>query len=589
MTAPASNDVLAMQQRIAQLERELEDCKQSEATFRAAYQALAEQGAAEAAASEAKQAESALLRQTLVLSRTTSMLVERDRQLQAFQRIGQAILAYLDRQRILDTLAEQLAAANILKEVSIALIRTQGTEIAVETRTAPQEGPAVPEGILRSVRSGQVYIESSGSGQAVYHIPVKNGDQVLAVLQARSPATQRKETLQRIASMQPLLELIAVALEHARLYEAAQTRSRQVIRLERQRALAEMAMGVSHNLNNMLAAILVPAQFLQKNNPDAQVRRDADEIVTAGRRAADLVRRLYRSVQPRENEVLEAVRLDRVAAEALDATRDRRRQRGVPIRIETDLKAVPPVQGVALEMHNIAVNLILNAVDALPEGGTITLRTAATAQGALLAVEDDGIGMDEETRSRVFEPFFTTKDDVGPGLGLSTANNAVTYWGGQIEVESTPGGGSTFTVQLPAAVAQDDDDGEAPQQADPHLTGRLLIVEDDPTVRDVLTNLLSETHEVDAVASGALAVERAEPGRYDVALVDFGLPDLAGDRVVEALRQRDRRIATVLITGWNLAPARTEAFDFCLQKPFHDLDRLEDTVAHALELRRSRA
>lgn len=589
----ASTQEKTLRQRVADLERQVAFHRQSADDLQRVCQTL-EAGNGTAPPDRAQKA---LLRQTAVLSRTMSMLIERDRLLQACQRIGQATLNHLDRDRILDALTEQLAEAEILDLFSVSLLERRGNALEVSScrhsdGRQGQTGPA-SEAIAHAASQGGVYCTDAADGFETYYAPVRHGEEAVAMFAIKGQRATRTETLQRLAFMEPLFDQIAVALEHARLYREAQSRNRQLIRLERQRALGEMALGVSHNLNNMLAAVLVPAQFLQRGGADPeQVRREADEIVAAGRRAADLVRRLYRSVQPREHEALEAVDLDEIVPQVIEATRERWQdapsRRGLRVVLETDLQGAQPVQGIALEVHNILANLILNAVDALPQGGLITVGTRPTPTGGLLWVRDNGIGMDEATQARVFEPFFTTKDDVGPGLGLSTVYNAVTYWGGHIDINSTPGQGSTFSVQLPAALPAAN--GAPTREPGPDTSGRLLIVEDDPTVRDVLSNLLAETHQVETAADGAAALQNGRA--YDVALIEIGIgDDMAGDRLVRALRQRIPHLATVLVSDWPLGAGdpRAEHFDFSVHKPFHDLALLEDTVARAVELSRQRA
>jgi signal transduction histidine kinase/CheY-like chemotaxis protein len=586
--------IAVLQQRVAQLERQL-DFQQSNAAV------ADQQDQSDTSRNKGGdgKAERALLRQIALLSRTMSMLMERDRLLQAFQRIGQTILTHLDRDRILAVLAEQLVQTEVLDSFSISLLEQRGDQLEViqcqkadgtcQSVTAP-----APEALRNATLQSGVHCITGPDKSMVYYLPIRKGDKPLAVLEVHGSQAEHPTTLQRLAFMDPLLDLIAVALEHARLYRQAQTRNRQLIRLERQRALGEMALGVSHNLNNMLAAVLVPAQFLQRGNADPeQVRREADEIVNAGRRAADLVRRLYRSVQPRDNDNLEAIDLNEIIPQVIEATRDRwqevPRQNGKVIRLETALEPLEAVQAVGLELHGILADLILNAVDALPKGGKITLGTQKTPEGGRLWVRDDGIGMDEEIRRRVFEPFFTTKDDVGPGLGLSTAYNAITYWGGQLEVESQPGEGSTFTIDLPFAPAVPN---SIPSPATSTSTsGRLLIVEDDPTISDVLDNVLSETHQVTTVPNGQDAITHFKASAYDAVLIELDLEGMSGGQVAAALRTLAPHTATVLVLDWPLAAgdSRASLFDYTVEKPFDDLDLLEDTVIRAVELSRQRA
>ena len=370
---------------------------------------------------------------------------------------------------------------------------------------------------------------------------------------------------------------------------------REMIGLERLRALSEMAAGVSHNLNNMLSTVLGPAQILLRQSTDPVVQREAAEILKSGRRARDLVHRLSQAVRGQPAVALGPVAINTLVLQAVQAARprwhDQAAAQGISIEVVTELEAVQDVRGNAADLHDVLLNLLFNAIDALPEGGAVIIGTRTVADAAELTVRDTGIGMDEETRRRVFEPFFTTKMDVGSGLGLSSVHGAVTRAGGQIEVESSPGTGTLFTLCLPlwteppAPVME-----EAPEER-PARAARILVVEDDERTGQLLSRLLSTLYEVDAVLTGREALADFAPGRYDVALIDLALPGMPGDKVARSLVQIDPAVVPVLVTGSDLAPddPRRSAFDFSLRKPLDDLDRIEDVVARAIELHDSRA
>ena len=229
---------------------------------------------------------------------------------------------------------------------------------------------------------------------------------------------------------------------------------RELVGLERLRALEEMAGGISHNLNNILTGVLLPAQVLQSSLRDREQLEDVERIISAAEHARDLVRRLERSVRARELEQEEPVHLDAAVDAALEAARphwlDPARERGAAVEVAVDLKNIPPVRSASKSLCDIVLILLANAVEAMPAGGTVELRARAEGDGVLLSVRDTGIGMDEEIRRRLFEPFFTTKATVDAGLGLSLARGMVSRWGGRIAAESRPGEGATFAVWLPA-------------------------------------------------------------------------------------------------------------------------------------------
>ena len=363
----------------------------------------------------------------------------------------------------------------------------------------------------------------------------------------------------------------------------------ELIRVERLRAIGELAAGVSHNLNNMLTTVLGPAHLLLRHSDEPRVRLEAEDIVASAQRARDLVYRLHLSAGGAMDERVQAVAVNEAVQVAVQATRPRWRDepqaRGVTIEVVTELGDVPLAEATATGLHDILLNLLLNAVDAMPEGGTITIQTQAREGEVQLIVRDTGRGMDAETRRRVFEPFFTTKMDVGTGLGLSTVYGTITSWGGEIEVESAPGEGTRFILRLPVSRQATAPVAER-SEVRRGRPGKLLIVEDDEGACQLLARLLIEDHEVATAHDGREALERFELGRYDVALIDLRISGTPGDQVAREMRQADPALVTVLITGWELKAddLRLARFDFRLQKPFDDLDRVEEVVARAIEL-----
>jgi len=365
---------------------------------------------------------------------------------------------------------------------------------------------------------------------------------------------------------------------------------KDLVRIARLRALWEVSAGIGHNLNNILVGVLGPAQLLRRRTEEERTQQQLDGIITSARRARELVQRLYQAVRGEEEEPLAPVSVNAVVEEAVQTAqprwKDEPEARGISIRVEMDMdNRIPPVRGNQAGLNDILVNLIFNAVDAMPEGGKVIIRSRHTEQNVQLTVSDTGTGMDEETMQRVFEPFFTTKVEVGTGLGLSTVYGSVTRWGGSIDVKSAPGKGTTFTISLVPWVTERTQEKQQ-VEARAGRRGRVLVVEDDDVVRQVLVSLVSEQHEVETAANGPEALKRMEAGRYDVALVDLGMPEMPGDQVGRALKKIDPHLVAILITGWELPendPKRA-VFDFQLQKPLDDIDVVQDTLMRAVEL-----
>ena len=181
--------------------------------------------------------------------------------------------------------------------------------------------------------------------------------------------------------------------------------------------------------------------------------------------------------------------------------------------------------------------------------------------------------------------FYTTKMDLGTGLGLSTVYRTMTNWGGTIDVDSAPGEGTTFTLRFPVWMKKVvEEEGKTIIQST--RSGKVLVVDDDEAICSLLSRLLGEQHEVEAVNNGRQALDRFAPGKYDVIMIDLGMSGMSGDQLVKQIKEIDPVVSTVLITGWDLpdTDTRVSSFDFRIVKPFDDLDEVEDVVAQAIAL-----
>jgi CheY-like chemotaxis protein len=233
------------------------------------------------------------------------------------------------------------------------------------------------------------------------------------------------------------------------------------------------------------------------------------------------------------------------------------------------------------ELREVLVNLVFNAVDAMPQGGTLTLSTRESkGSGSVeIAVADTGVGMTEDVRSRVFDPFFTTKGKAGMGLGLAVSYGIIRRHEGSIEAESEVGRGTTFRLRLPAAQsgAKQEPSAEAPAIAlVPHRPGatRILVVDDEENVRELLADILeSEGYRVELASSGREALEKFGDGRgFDALFTDLGMQGMSGWELAHAVRELDGKIPVAVVTGWGEAVGSSERLaarvDWVIAKPF---------------------
>ena len=367
------------------------------------------------------------------------------------------------------------------------------------------------------------------------------------------------------ATLFPLLRRMVRAVERDRRARqtaelALEETSEQLRQSQKMDAIGRLAGGVAHDFNNLLLAINGYADFLATSVDDPTQRRYAEEIRGAGERAAELTHQLLvfsrrQVLQKRAVNLNDSIRdidamLRRLIGE--DVT--------VELRLDPDLH---PVAADASQMGQVLLNLAVNARDAMSGRGTLTITTRNEDDEVVLEVADDGAGMDEETRARVFEPFFTTKPvGHGTGLGLSTVYGIVTQSGGSIDVQSDPGRGATFTVRLPvtelatATASRRHPAGDAPG------VERILVVDDEKIVRELLAQMLREQgYEVAMAASASEARELQGP--WDLLLTDVVMPETDGVTLSKHIDARH----VMFISGYD-QEALVAGDALFLQKPF---------------------
>jgi len=251
----------------------------------------------------------------------------------------------------------------------------------------------------------------------------------------------------------------AVALENSRLHEELQralqtveAAQRRLVETERLQASRDLAGGLAHHVNNMLMVVLGRVQLLLRRVDAPEVRRDLEAVEQAARNGADLIHRLMGFTQAQPVVLTAPIDLNQVARNALDTTRiwwrDEARARGIEIQVRFEPGEIPAVAGEPTELQEAIRNLLLNAIEALPGGGHITVKTWAADDSVLCSVADSGAAMPEEAKRRALEPFFTTKEALHLGLGLSVVYGIVHRHGGWLDIESAEGG-TVVTVRLP--------------------------------------------------------------------------------------------------------------------------------------------
>jgi len=372
-----------------------------------------------------------------------------------------------------------------------------------------------------------------------------------------------------------------VSTEAERLERMVAERSAELLALQESRAherqlaaIGQLAAGVMHDVNNALNPIMAAAHLLSLRADDPVAVRDyAARILKAAETGAATAARVGRFIrqEPVAGGQEQCVDLATLTDEVIAMTRPlwAERARGGPVRLTRALGAGVTVMGIAGEIREALLNLVQNALDAMPGGGTLGVAVRAVGGEAVLEVSDSGAGMSPEVRERAFEPFFTTKGVRGTGLGLSEVYGIMRRHRGRAEIDSAPGTGTTLRLVFPLAPMLAEPAELAPEA--PRSPKRVLAVEDNKDGREFLCALLAiEGHTVDAVAGVGEAEARLSAGgplAYDVLVTDVGLPDGCGWDLVTSARARWPELRIGVITGWEPRHDAASAADFTLRKP----------------------
>src|SRR5215217_6674271 len=385
-------------------------------------------------------------------------------------------------------------------------------------------------------------------------------------------------------------------------YIAEQERIReQFSQIEKLSALGELASGVAHDFNNTLAGILGRAQLIQRTNDPEKVKRGLDIIIKTAEDGAKTVKRIQDFARQRRDHNFELVSVDQILMDAGEITRPRWKTcaeaSNIHITLDLQFGSNAMVMGDDSELREVLVNMVFNAIDAMPEGGTLSLTTQTAGDSVIITVIDTGIGMYPEVRSKIFDPFFTTKGKAGLGLGLAVSFGIIRRHGGNIEVESQYGKGTEFRITLPVAnlgakhverietveavapaVALD----VTPVELSERPRTRMLVVDDEDFVRELLGEILEgEQCDVYLAESGGEALSAFREMEFDGVFTDVGMPGMSGWELAREIKQINASTPIAVITGWGEAVGSHEqkeaGVDWVVAKPF-TADRIADLV-----------
>ena len=469
----------------------------------------------------------------------------------------------------------------------------------IAAKVAETGDAVVVDSIERDTRFPRAQDGLPGTGSFLC-MPLRAGDRVIGVINlvrkkdggAVSPAP-RPFSPSDLQFLSTLLTYIAYAVDNARLLDEAQQAARQrqrvlddlraaqaqLVRGETLSAIGKLASGMAHHLNNLFAVILGRLETLLVKLPDPDSRRYIEIIQRAAQDGAEVVRRVQRFSRVQPVSRATPVDLNQLAQEVLELTRPRwhseAQLRQIRVDTELDLGGIKRVAGELAPLREVLMNLVLNAIDAMPGGGRLTLRTWSSGQSVHCAVSDTGSGMTDEVRRRAFEPFFTTKGPKSTGLGLSVTYGIVQRHNGKIEIDTGPGRGTTVHITLPAALPMARPaagESDMPPEETPQL--RILVVDDEPEVRSAVADMLGTAGYTAFQASGGHeALTWLDAGQsVDLLLTDLGMPGMTGTDLARTVRDRWPHLRLGLMTGWDEAESpvgeASSVVDFVIAKPF---------------------
>jgi GAF domain-containing protein/CheY-like chemotaxis protein len=425
--------------------------------------------------------------------------------------------------------------------------------------------------------------------RGVLAVPVVSRDTALGAVSIYWDDVHQPDS-REIRLLTALARQAAIAMDNARLVgdlrrtlDDLRSAQETLVRGATLRAVGELAAGAAHHLNNLMAVVLGRAQLLLMKKPDAATAGSLRSIERAAADAAETVVRIQGFSQTANRGESAAYDLNAAVHEAIEFTRprwhDEAQVHGAPVELAFERGTVPEMSGRSAEIREVLTNLLLNALDALPAGGRIVVKTAAEPGRVVVSVTDSGTGMSEDVKRRAFEPFFTTKGVKRTGLGLAVAYGTIRRNGGQIAIESTPGLGTTVTFWLPVGgteVAEGEPSGSE--------VGSVLVIDDEADVRELVADVLTgRGHAITVASGGREGLARFETGQFDLVVTDLGMPDLNGWQVARTVKSSHPDTPVLLLTGWadSVHPDEMACVDGVIRKPF-DVNQLVSAVGGAL-------
>jgi len=436
--------------------------------------------------------------------------------------------------------------------------------------------------------------------KSILCVPIKTKSKMIGVLEVINKAGGISFAEEDAKLLNFFANQVAVAIENARYYgelkrkyEEEKQMQEKFAETEKLRALGLMTSGIAHDFNNMLAIITGNIDLIEIEEDKDKILKKVQIIKKTARGSAKTIKRLQKYARTKDDELQsQIINLNSLVSDAIEIStpmwKDGPQEKGFSVEIvDTLTEDEPIVLGDDTDLREAIINMIFNSVDAMPQGGKIHISTYANNESVCLELSDNGTGMTEEAKSRIFDPFFTTKGISHGGLGMSMLYGTIKRHNGSIDIKTTLGQGTTFTIVLPKGKEKIEKSGDKSNHAFKAEEANILIIDDEPRIGAVLSEILSlQGHQTSVFDNGKDGIDALKNGGYEILITDLGMPDLSGWEVINIAKQIAPGVIAGVITGWDISEAevKRKGVDFLITKPFES-NQVVQTVANVLKLK----
>ena len=349
----------------------------------------------------------------------------------------------------------------------------------------------------------------------------------------------------------------------------------RLIQNEKLRAMGEMAAGITHDVNNILTPILGSVQLLKDTIKEKEILKLLSVIEICAYDGMNITNKVKKLTKKYNDDDFETFSIDSVISDAIDLTKSKWLTesvfKGIKIEIIKSLKSNETVQGNITEIREVFINIIANAIDAMPQGGKIEVITKNKASRVIIEIRDNGMGMNKEIQKRIFEPFFTTKGNNGSGLGLSISYNIVLSHKGSMKIESEENVGTSFIVKLPICENVVKSEEEVARDVI-DFKGNILVIDDQEQIRNVVSSMIKSIAKCKIKTCGCDNLDsELKRRKYDIIVCDFTMPSINGLQVAQKVKEINKQTYFCLMTGWvgSFEGQEMNNVDFVLNKPIN--------------------